>query len=216
MPVLFAFLYFRYPSPHFPLSFWCYLPPVSAFYFIYRSVLPSCGYSTQLCSRQTIWCTLLMTDPTWPRHHLAATARCVCLFLCVWGQVHGDWWWDAVCSSSTKAGGLVTETLTITLTLFHLLSVYCHVELLALFSWISTLNWLLENNEQDVISEETMMKKNRHYNNLVKKSDMTVNHKNKQYPPHSTNHRAAWGMEASASWYPIVDNKSRMRQLGEK
>lgn len=85
----FAVLYFLHPSPHFPLSFSCYLPPVSAFCSIYRSFLPSCGYSTQLCSRQTIWCTLLMTDPTWPRHHLAATARRVCVFLCV---RTGAWW----------------------------------------------------------------------------------------------------------------------------
>lgn len=51
--------------------------------------------------------------------------------------------------------GLVTETLTIILTLSHLLSGYCHVELHPQFSRISTLNRLLENNEQDVISGQT-------------------------------------------------------------
>lgn len=149
----FTSLYFRHPSPHFPLSFSWYLPPLSAFHSIYRTVLPSCGYSTQLCSRQTIWCTLLMTDPTWPRHHLAATARCVCLLLCAWGQVHGDWWWDAVCKLYHQAGGL-RGTLKIILTLFHLLSGYCRVNLHPHSSWISTVNWLLENNEQDLISGE--------------------------------------------------------------
>lgn len=69
------------------------------------SIHPSHGYSTHLCSRQTICCTLLMTDPTWPVRRLAATIRFMYVRLsssvcvCVYEQVHTDWWWDIVCSS---------------------------------------------------------------------------------------------------------------------
>lgn len=104
--VLFVLLYFLHPSPSLPLSFSRYAPSRTP-------ALPSCGCSTQLCSRQTIWCTLLMTDPTWPRHHLAATACCVCLFVCACEDrcmVTDD---GMLCVAlTTKAGGLVTQTLT--------------------------------------------------------------------------------------------------------
>lgn len=39
-----------------------------------------------------------------------------------------------LCGSTAEAVGLVTETLAIILTLFHLLSIYCHVELHPQFS----------------------------------------------------------------------------------
>ena len=102
---------FSFP-PSFRTSHLSLRPPsVSASYSIYFSIHSSCGYSTQLCSRQTIWCTLLMTDPTWHRRRLAATTRCV--FVCVSvracvcererEQVHADWWCDVVCSFNHRS-----------------------------------------------------------------------------------------------------------------
>lgn len=99
-------------------------PSVSASYSIYFSIHPSCGYSTQLCSRQTIWCTLLMTDPTWPRRRLAATTGCVCM--CVFLYVYFVYVCEYVCENrcmltddatlcaalTTEAGVLVAGTLT--------------------------------------------------------------------------------------------------------
>lgn len=97
-------------------------PSVSASYSIYFSIHPSCGYSTQLCSRQTIWCTLLMTDPTWPRRRLAATTGCVCMcvflyvhFVCVYVCENRCMMTDdaTLCAAlTTKAGVLVAGTLT--------------------------------------------------------------------------------------------------------
>lgn len=70
----------------FPLSFSSVWPPsVSASV----STHPSRGFSAQLCSRQTIWFTLLMTDPTWPGCRLAATAHSVSVRLRV---RTGAWW----------------------------------------------------------------------------------------------------------------------------
>lgn len=68
-----------------------YLRPPFLIHLVLHPSIPSCGYWTQLYSRQTIWCTLLMTDPTWLRCRLFA----VCV--CVWKQVHADWCSDVVC-----------------------------------------------------------------------------------------------------------------------